>query len=402
MFPFSLSKPLLPGSLPRYNERRVLQVIRRLGEASKAELARQTRLTNTAVGSIVADLHRKRLLKIAGKRHAGQRGQPATLYRLEPKGSFSIGVRVDRNCIQTILIDFEGRVLSRRSHEAMLPKPEKALQIILRDVRTLLAHLSENQRRRLSGIGLAQPYNLDSWLTELGLPPEVFSHWTAFDLAEQIEEATALPVCCENDATAASIAELFYGIGRDMDDFLYVFFGPAIGGGVVIKGDSVRGPMGNAGDIGLTPVPPSPLASAPRPRGEWDILLNRASLNALVRHLRANGHAIDALAEVDHLVARRDRTVEEWMDDCAAALAPVIWSSVALLDCQTVVFGTDLSHAFIERILGKLERRLDTGASEARTAPRLLPGSFGNDAEAMGAANLPFFHLFSTQSHELN
>jgi hypothetical protein len=67
-----------------------------------------------------------------------------------------------------------------------------------------------------------------------------------------------------------------------------------------------------------------------------------------------------------------------------------------------VVFGTDLSHAFIERILPKLKQQLDLSAPEARTAPRLLPGSFGNDAEAMGAANLPFFNLFSTQSLEGN
>jgi predicted NBD/HSP70 family sugar kinase len=399
MRPYHVRKPPAAGSFPRYNERRILQVIRRMGEASKAELARQTNLTNTAVGSIVSALQRRHLLKISGKRHDGQRGQPATLYRLEPKGAFSIGVRVDRNCIQTILIDFKGTVLSRRSHVSILPRPETALDIILNNVNTLLSNLSENQRRRLSGIGLAQPYNLDSWLTELTLPHEAFSHWKAFDLAEQIESATSIPVSSENDATAASIAELFYGIGRDIDDFLYLFFGPAIGGGIVIKGESVRGPMGNAGDIGLMPVPPSTLASAPRPRGEWDILLNRASINTLVRHLRATGHKVDSFSHVDLLVDRRERAVTEWMDDCVAALAPVIWSAVGLLDCQAVVFGTDLAHAFIEQILPKLKQTLDASAPEARTAPRLLSGSFGSDAEAMGAANLPFFDHFSIQRH---
>lgn len=399
MLPFYLRKPPAPGSFPRYNERRVLQVIRRMGEASKAELARQTNLTNTAIGSIVSTLHRQHLLKISGKRHDGQRGQPATLYRLEPEGSFSIGVRVDRNCIQTILIDFEGTVLSRLSHESVLPRPETALKIILNNVNTLLSNLSEKQRRRLSGIGLAQPYNLDSWLTELSLPCEEFSHWKSFDLAEHIESATSIPVSSENDVTAASIAELFYGIGRDIDDFLYVFFGPALGGGIVIKGESVRGPMGNAGDIGLMPVPPSTLRSAPQPKGEWDILLNRASINTLVRHLKATGHEVGSFAQVDLLVNRQDRAVKEWMDDCVAALAPVIWSAVALLDSQAVVFGTDLTHAFIEQILPKLKQKLDSSAPEARTAPRLLSGSFGSDAEAMGAANLPFFYHFSTQNH---
>ncbi len=398
MLPLLSAKFPLASSFTRYNERRVLQVIRRMGEASKADLARQTNLTNTAVGSIVSALHRKHLLKISGKRHDGQRGQPATLYQLEPKGSFSIGVRVDRNCIQTILIDFEGNVLARLSHESILPEPEAALETILSDVNALLDNLSENQRRRLSGIGMAQPYNLESWLTELSLPHEAFSRWKTFDLATHIEKATKIPVCCENDVTAASIAELFYGIGRDFDDYIYVFFGPAIGGGVVIKGESIRGPMGNAGDIGLMPVPPSTLASAPKPKGEWDILLNRASINTLIRHLQACGHDVRSFSDVNILVELRNSAVDEWIEDCVEALAPVIWSAVALLNSSAIVLGTDLTNEFISQILPKLERKLDSSAPEARISPRLLSGSFGSDAEAMGAANLPFFYYFSTQN----
>jgi predicted NBD/HSP70 family sugar kinase len=399
MPPFLTRQMPAPSSLPGYNERRVLQVLRRMGEASKADLARQTNLTNTSVGIIVSSLHRKQLLKISRKRLSGQRGQPPTLYQLETAGSFSIGVRVDRNWIQTILIDFEGTVLSRLSHESILPKPEMALEIILKDVNALLDMLSENQRRRLSGIGLAYPYNLESWLNELSLPYEQFSCWNEFDLAEHIEDAISIPVYCENDVTAASIAELFYGVGRDRDDFLYVFIGPAIGGGIVINGESVRGPMGNAGDIGLMPVPPSTLISAPQPKGEWDILLNRASINTLIRHLRACGRDVHSFSDVNFLVDRQDSAVHEWMEDCVAALTPVLWSGVALLNSPVVVIGSDLGKEFIQQLLTKLEQKLASSAPEARNPPQLLSGSFGSDAEAIGAANLPFFYHFSTQNH---
>jgi len=274
-----------------------------------------------------------------------------------------------------------------------------ALEIILKDVKALLDMLSENQRRRLAGIGLAYPYNLESWLNELSLPYEEFNCWKDFDLAGHIEDAISIPVYCENDVTAASIAELFYGVGRDMDDFLYVFIGPGIGGGVVINGESVRGPLGNAGDIGLMPVPPSALFSAPQPAGEWDILLNRASINTLIRHLRACGHEVRSFSDVDFLVDRQERAVDEWLTDCVAALTHVIWSGVALLNCPAVVIGSDLGRGFIQQLIANLEQKMASSAPEARTPPRLLPGSFGSDAEAIGAANLPFFFHFATQNH---
>ncbi len=400
MPPLLEKQPSETGNVHRYNERRVLQAIRRMGEASKADLARQTNLTNTAIGTIVTDLYRQHLLQISGKRHEGQRGQPATIYKLNPSGAYGIGVRVDRTWVQSVLIDFDGAVLSRLSHELLLPAPAKALEIILRDVGTLLEMLSVEQRHRLSGIGLAYPYNLESWLTELSLPDQDFRHWQEFKLADHIEEATSLPVCGENDTTAASIAELFYGVGRHIDDFLYIFIGPGIGGGIVINGESVRGPSGNAGDIGLTLVPPSSLPSAPQPKKAWDILLNRASLNTLIRHLRFRGCAVNSFANIELLVDQGHPASEEWLGDCVAALTSIIWTGAALLNCPVVVIASDLAGSFIPRLLARLEPALAECTPESRTPPRLIPGSLGSDAEAIGAATLPFFYNFSPQDHQ--
>jgi predicted NBD/HSP70 family sugar kinase len=157
--------------------------------------------------------------------------------------------------------------------------------------------------------------------------------------------------------------------------------------------------MGNAGDIGLIPVPPSTLTSAPQPNGEWDILLNRASINTLIRHLRACGHEVHSFSDVNFLVDRQDRAVNEWMTDCVAALTPVLWAGVALLNSPVVVIASDLGTGFIQQLITKLEQKLESSAPEARTPPQLLSGSLGSDAEAIGAANLPFFYHFSTQNH---
>jgi hypothetical protein len=52
-----------------------------------------------------------------------------------------------------------------------------------------------------------------------------------------------------------------------------------------MNGDVVRGVSGNAGDVAMIPVPPSKLPTANAPRQEWDLLLARASLVALARHM---------------------------------------------------------------------------------------------------------------------
>ncbi|MHA1546765.1 MAG: ROK family protein, partial [Alphaproteobacteria bacterium] len=57
-----------------------------------------------------------------------------------------------------------------------------------------------------------------------------------------------------NDATAACAAELTFGNPARFDDFLYLYIGLFIGGGVVMNGNLVTGPSGNAGAVGSMPV----------------------------------------------------------------------------------------------------------------------------------------------------
>src|SRR5690606_35135499 len=241
----------------RYNERIVLQVMRRVGEASKADLARLAQLTNAAIGGIIQDLEAEGLIETIGKRHDGGRGQPATMLRLAAGGAFGIGIRLDRTSIETVLVDFSGRVIGRSTHDMILPSPEKARDVIARDITALIELLDPSQRPRIAGIGLGMPFNLGAWLRELGLPGETFRLWEEVHFETFLEEVVDFPVFCENDATAAAIAELFHGVGRCSDDFLYLFLGAAIGGGVVCNGDCLRGVSGNAGHFAVMPVPPS-------------------------------------------------------------------------------------------------------------------------------------------------
>lgn len=386
------------AQLRRYNERLVLQRLRRAGEASKADLARAADLTNTAIGAIIQKLDDLGLIEAVGKRHDGGRGQPATLLRLNPKGAYGIGVRLDRRSIETILIDFDGRALARRRHDLVLPRPEIALDMVAGDVRALLEPLEPAARARLAGIGLALPYNLGAWLGRLDLPPDTFRDWDEFDFAARLEEATGLPVFGENDGNAAAIAELFYGLGRGVDDFFYLFIGPAIGGGIVVKGDCLRGSSGNAGDVAVIAVGPGTLASSPKSVDGRELLITRASLNALGRHLQSFGVAVASGADLQDAVLAGHPAVAEWIDDAAGALAPAIWSAIALLDVPLVVVDADIDDGLVDALIGRLVAALEAHAPEARRAPRVQHGTLGRDAGALGAASLPMFFNFSPRA----
>lgn len=383
-----------------YNERIVLQALRRFGEASKTDLARAAGLTNNAIGAITTFLGAAGLVVELGKKREGQRGQPATMLALAPEGAYSIGVRIDRVGCETVCVDFGGHILASRSHDTLLPPPKDMLAAVVDDIKSIGQEIGADRWERLAGIGLAQPYHLGSWLRELELPSNSFRLWDDFDFGAALEAETGIPVFVENDGNAAAIAELFYGHGRAISDFIYLFIGGAVGGGVVLDGDCLRGSRGNAGDFAMMPVPASALPSAPRPERPFDVLLTRTSLASLKRHLRWHGHAVDTLAQVGDLFRRNPRPVafDEWIDDAVAAFVPAILATTATLDVVHVILEGDLDCGLIETIVERLGVALAAATPESVPVPKVLDGSFRARAGALGAATLPLFFNFSPRS----
>jgi predicted NBD/HSP70 family sugar kinase len=382
------------ANLRQFHERVVLAALRRLGQASKADLARHANLTDNTVGLIVRDLQQQQLIRIDGRR-SGARGQPATLLSIDGDGAHAIGVKIGRRSIDGVLVDFCGRVLRHRRLERDFPPPEQALALAADLVADLRCIVPAVHAGRLAGLGLAVPYNLGCWRNELDISSNAYEAWNEFDLAGRLKDVTGLPVFSENDGTAATIAELFQGHGREIDNFLYVFIGTAIGGGVALGGDYYRGPKGNAGDIGLMPVPRSRLAAASAPKGTHDVLLARASISLLIRHLRANAVPVENRAQLDAALETHPHLVDEWLEDSAEALVSPILSAVRVLDLEEVVLDADLPREIVDRLICKLGCQLAANAPEARDAPKLRRGMVGRTASAIGAAILPLHLNFS-------
>lgn len=69
-------------------------------------------------------------------------------------------------------------------------------------------------------------------------------------LADMFSEALGIPVGLTNDANAAAIGEMTYGVARGMKNFIVITLGTGVGSGIVIDGKVVYGSDGFAGELG--------------------------------------------------------------------------------------------------------------------------------------------------------
>ncbi len=104
--------------------------------------------------------------------------------------------------------------------------------------------------------------------------------WRDEPLQASLQRRLGLVVVIENDANAAAWAEVRFGAGRGTEHVVALTVGTGIGGGIVIKGQLVRGQFGAAAEIGHVTVVQDGRLCGCGLRGCWE---QYASGRALVR-----------------------------------------------------------------------------------------------------------------------
>ncbi|MBQ9285312.1 MAG: ROK family protein [Bacteroidaceae bacterium] len=69
-------------------------------------------------------------------------------------------------------------------------------------------------------------------------------------LAQMFSERLGIPVRLTNDANAAAMGEMQYGVAKGMQNFIMITLGTGVGSGIVVNGQMVLGCDGMAGELG--------------------------------------------------------------------------------------------------------------------------------------------------------
>ncbi len=100
---------------------------------------------------------------------------------------------------------------------------------------------------KIQGIGIGAP-NANYYNGEI--EDAVNLPWPNLPLAKLVSEKFGIPVAITNDANAAALGEMTYGVARGMKDFIMITLGTGVGSGIVVGGQMVYGHDGLAGELG--------------------------------------------------------------------------------------------------------------------------------------------------------
>ncbi|MEM1233565.1 MAG: ROK family transcriptional regulator [Pseudomonadota bacterium] len=367
------------------NERLVLSLLRRLGPQPKAEIARKTGLSAQTVSVIMRALESDGLLE-KGEKVRGKVGQPSVPLRLAPEGAYFLGMKVGRRSAELILVNFIGEELAHVTETYAYPTPDMALRFARQAVAEVCAALPPERRRRIAGMGIASPFFLWEWAAMIGVDPAKMDAWRDFDLCAEMGALFDFPVFLGNDATSACGAELTFGTGSPPPDFLYVYIGYFVGGGIALNGSLYAGRSGNAGAIGPFLVT--------TPSGAQKQLIDAASVIGLERRVAARCGDANAMMTGQGAWEIDDEAVEDWLAEAVPALAQLIVGAGSIMDFPAVLIDGNMPAALRETIIERVIKALEEMPSTGVMTPEIRAGTLGPRARPLGAASLPLSKRF--------
>ncbi len=145
------------------------------------------------------------------------------------------------------IVDADGNVVASTS---IRTKGQNDLDIYMDNAREALIPLIEKVGGigNIKGMGIGAP-NGNYYTGNIELAPNL--PWKGIvPFAKRFSDMLGIPVVLTNDANAAAIGEMTYGVAKGMKNFIMLTLGTGVGSGIVINGELVYGCDGFAGELG--------------------------------------------------------------------------------------------------------------------------------------------------------
>jgi predicted NBD/HSP70 family sugar kinase len=227
------------------------EILRRLYRApgvSRHEIAADTGLSFATVSNTVGELLALDLLVEAGFRSSGG-GRPRAIVAVNPGRGALVGVDVAETYIHAEVFDLRLQTLGTVDQQ-LHPEDNRPADVIAKVAAAVENVLGRHgvDRGTVVGVGVSLPGQVDR---EAGV--SVFApnwNWHDVPVAAELAAHLDLPLYVDNPLKASTVAELWFGAGRDMDDLAVVTLGTGVGAGLALGGSLYRGVSNSAGEWG--------------------------------------------------------------------------------------------------------------------------------------------------------
>ena len=156
---------------------------------------------------------------------------------------FVLGVDIGGTKVSCGMMDSLGNLVHFETFKTQKSDPNLVVEAILS-----IVHQLSRENKKIKAIGIGMAGQIETATGKIYFSPNL--GWKDVEFGALLEKKINIPVIIINDVQAATRGEWHYGAGKNEDDFISIFVGTGIGGGIVSQGKMLVGHSHTAGEIG--------------------------------------------------------------------------------------------------------------------------------------------------------
>lgn len=255
-----MTEPATHMAEQRTSARRiVMDAIRAADGLARVDIAERVGLSPASVTAITAEMLGAGLIEAVEGEAAShgenkpRRGRPRVALKVRGAACRVAGLKIARESISSMVVDFEGNELVSHEHRLVTPclSPSEL-------ARVAAAVLDETcvaggfGREDLAGVGIGLAGLIDA--------RRGFVYWSPsldqrnVEMGSLFNTLIQCPVFIDNDANLIAKAEQLFGLGRGVTNFVVLTVEHGVGMGIVIDNQIYRGIRGCGAEFGHTKV----------------------------------------------------------------------------------------------------------------------------------------------------
>lgn len=402
------------GSLPNRNfitdsEKELIDLVRKYGEFSKADLATFTEYSRTKITSCIDSLLNKKII-ITNTATEYTGGRRSKTFSLNGELGLVAGVDIGATSIDLGIADFSGKLLVRYSEPASVK--DGPIKILGQACSLLEKMLQKNNLspEKLNGIGIGVPGPVDFSAGTLVSPP-IMPGWDRYPIIQTVQQwFPSANVVVDNDVNVMALGEINQGVGKGVDNLIFVKIGTGIGAGIICEGKIYRGSSGCAGDIGHIGVNKSgPLChcgnkgcleavTAGPAIAERSLLAAQAGKSPiLLNYYERNGNVLRA-EDVGDAAREGDALAIEIIRESGHFIGDVLAGLVNFYNPRVIVIGGGVSNLGNLLLSSIRQTVLNRSTPLATRNLHIVFSEIGPDAGVIGAVSLAMDYMFTITS----
>ena len=393
--------------MKQLNVSAVLKVIRDNGSLSRADVAKITGLTPASVTNITKMLIEDEYL-VECKVGQSSGGRPPIMLELNPNARCVIGISIGVGMIDVVITNLSAEIILKKSIE--INEERYDYDFVFKELVKLINEViecSKIEKEKILGAGVAL-HGIVNARTGMSIYSPYYG-WKEINIKEALENELNLGVYVDNDVRAMALGESWFGITKDISNFVTLNISNGIGAGIIINNKPYYGVDFSAGEIGHIVV-----------EGDGDkcncgnygcletvasnnnitkkaIKLIKQGTNSVLKELKADINQL-TIEDISEAAKLEDELAISIIKEAARYIGIAITNLINILNpTSIVVVGEIFENTFyaIETLNEIVKNR---GMKLSSENLRIIKSILGRDSAVVGATTLVIQEIFNGMS----